>query len=442
MSMLILGIVLFALLVVLHEFGHFIVARRNGVEVEEFGIGFPPRLYGKKVRGTLFSINLIPLGGFVKQKGESDSDRRPGTFGATSFWVKAKILMAGVGMNIATAALLVLILALTQLPTMLPDQYQVPSDQTIVEEKLIAARIAESSPVRKAGIPEGSVIREIAGSPVRTQEDIRRIGKNHRHQEVEIRYSPPEHDEVRSSRVRLGNTRPGFLGTEMEDTEGEGVRVGAVLQNSAAEEIGIAEGDVIHSVAGQEVGSREELTELTSDRAGQITEVAYTSQGQRQVGEARFGTGGVIEGVNVFPVQTSRYTWAAPLVALGITVQMIGLILAVAWDALTGLIAGAGMQAADGLTGPVGIVVILQSIGNFGIPYLLFLIVNISAALGVFNALPIPALDGGRLAVIGGARVLRHQLPEKVENGIHGVGFLVLLSLIVLITYVDIQRFF
>ena len=74
--LLILGLVLFVMLVVVHEFGHFIMARRNGVDVEEFGIGFPPQAWGKKLKsGMLFTINWLPLGGFVKPKGEHVEDK-------------------------------------------------------------------------------------------------------------------------------------------------------------------------------------------------------------------------------------------------------------------------------------------------------------------------------------------------------------------------------
>src|SRR6266581_4953519 len=105
--LLVIGILLFIGLVVVHEFGHFIAARRNGVEVEEFGIFFPPRLYRRKTKaGWDFTINLLPLGGFVRLKGEHDSDTKPGTFGAASLWVKSKIMAAGVAMNLVTALVL------------------------------------------------------------------------------------------------------------------------------------------------------------------------------------------------------------------------------------------------------------------------------------------------------------------------------------------------
>src|SRR5438270_10713905 len=134
----VVGIVLFIGLVVVHEWGHFIVARRNGVEVEEFGIFFPPRLYTRKTKaGWLFSINALPLGGFVRLKGEHDSDTAPGSFGAASLWVKSKIMAAGVLMNLATALVLLTILALVGMPKLIPNQYTVKSDTKLITQPVI-----------------------------------------------------------------------------------------------------------------------------------------------------------------------------------------------------------------------------------------------------------------------------------------------------------------
>src|SRR5688500_13888277 len=115
--LLIVGLLLFVGLVVIHEFGHFIVARRNGVEVEEFGIGFPPRAWSKKTKsGFIFSLNWLPIGGFVKLKGETDSDKRPGSLGAATTRVKAKIMLAGVVMNLLIAFGLLTILGWVGMP--------------------------------------------------------------------------------------------------------------------------------------------------------------------------------------------------------------------------------------------------------------------------------------------------------------------------------------
>ena len=118
-----LGLLVLVVLVVLHELGHAIVAKRNGVVVEEFGIGFPPRGWSRKLKnGVLFSLNWLPLGGFVKLKGEYDSAKGKGTYGQASYWIKTKILLAGVAINWITAALLFAVISLWGLPKILPDQ--------------------------------------------------------------------------------------------------------------------------------------------------------------------------------------------------------------------------------------------------------------------------------------------------------------------------------
>src|SRR5690606_35259252 len=101
------GLLILVFLVVLHELGHAIVARRNGVVVEEFGIGFPPRAWKRKLKnGILFTLNWLPLGGFVKLQGEYDSADKKGDYGAASFWQKTKIILAGVLINWLIAAIL------------------------------------------------------------------------------------------------------------------------------------------------------------------------------------------------------------------------------------------------------------------------------------------------------------------------------------------------
>jgi len=149
---LIIGVILFIGLVVVHEFGHFIMARRNGVEVEEFGIFFPPRLFKYKTKaGWSFTINALPLGGFVKLKGEHDSDTEKGSFGAASLLAKSKIMIAGVAMNLITALLLLTFLAVIGLPKIVDNQFTVKSDTTLVANKVLIADIEKGSPAQKAG---------------------------------------------------------------------------------------------------------------------------------------------------------------------------------------------------------------------------------------------------------------------------------------------------
>lgn len=172
-ALFIIGLVLFVGLVVLHEFGHAIAARRNKVDVEEFGIGFPPRAWSRKLKnGTLFSLNWLPLGGFVRLKGEHDAATGPGTYGGASLWVKTKILLAGVLVNWLTAVLIFTILALIGLPKVLPNQFTVAGDTQVSKGDVKIGLITKDSPAEKSGLRVGDTIVSFAGQPVDDAEEL------------------------------------------------------------------------------------------------------------------------------------------------------------------------------------------------------------------------------------------------------------------------------
>ena len=150
----IVGLLILMFLVTAHEFGHFIAARKNGVEVEEFGIGFPPRAMAwRKVdgkwrrikktqwekmpgKGLILSLNWLPIGGFCQMKGESDAAKEKGSFGRASFWGKTKILFAGVAMNWLVAFIVLTVLAWIGMPHFLENQFQIDADtQTVVTKR-------------------------------------------------------------------------------------------------------------------------------------------------------------------------------------------------------------------------------------------------------------------------------------------------------------------
>lgn len=164
MLLIILGVLLLIGIVVLHELGHFYAARKSGVEVEEFGVGFPPRakVLGKK-NGTTYTLNWLPLGGFVKLKGEHDSDTTPGSFGAARLTDKVKIMVAGVIVNAATAVVLFSLIALAGLPKVFENQFSVASDNTIVTQEVIVANVAEGSPAEEAGLELRDDITKLSG---------------------------------------------------------------------------------------------------------------------------------------------------------------------------------------------------------------------------------------------------------------------------------------
>jgi regulator of sigma E protease len=178
----ILGFVLFISLVLIHEWGHFIASKKNGVTVEEFGLGFPPKAKSLGVhKGTEYTINWLPLGGFVKLKGEHDADRSKGSFGAASTKAKTLIMLAGVGMNLVTAFFLFTIVALIGMPNLSKtlgfEQFTVASDTKLIRDYdnkgvIKVESVVVGSPAEKAGIKSGDQIITINGIAIDSPEKL------------------------------------------------------------------------------------------------------------------------------------------------------------------------------------------------------------------------------------------------------------------------------
>ena len=184
-----LGLIILVFLIVVHELGHAIAARRNGVVVEEFGVGFPPRAWSKKLKnGVLFSLNWLPLGGFVKLQGEHDAATGKGDYGAASFWQKTKILLAGVLTNWFIAVILLTILAITGLPKVLPDQFVIASDTTTIQQPVEITALVADYPATKAGLKVGDKIIRFAGQEVPTAQALIDLTKLNKGKSVDVIY--------------------------------------------------------------------------------------------------------------------------------------------------------------------------------------------------------------------------------------------------------------
>jgi len=203
----IVGILILVFLVVIHELGHAIVAHRNGVVVEEFGIGFPPKAWGKKLKnGVLLTINWLPLGGFVKLQGENDAASRKGDYGAASFSTKTKILFAGVLVNWLMAIVLLSALALTGLPKVLTNQFSVAGDTTIATQPVRLASVVNGSPAEMAGFVQGDSIMLFDGKKVETSQALIDLTKQYRGKKVEIVYSRNNVEAERTVTLKNGDT--------------------------------------------------------------------------------------------------------------------------------------------------------------------------------------------------------------------------------------------
>ena len=183
------GLLILVFLVVVHELGHAIAARRNGVVVEEFGIGFPPRAWSKKLKnGVVFSLNWLPLGGFVRMQGENDAADKKGDYGAATFGQKTRILLAGVLINWLVAAILLTILAITGLPKIVDNQFSVPSDTKIIGKPVELTAMSNGYPAQKAGLQSGDEILDLAGKAVTTPEQFVNLTQENKGKIVSVVY--------------------------------------------------------------------------------------------------------------------------------------------------------------------------------------------------------------------------------------------------------------
>lgn len=163
----ILFIAILGILVFVHELGHFIMARKMGMAVEEFGFGFPPRLFGIKRGKTMYSINLIPVGGFVKIKGEQGDQRdADDSFAHKKIWQRAVVLSAGVAMNVLLAYVLISFGLAVGLPSV--STGSAPAHSTVTNQALQIIQVSNDSPAAAAGLSSGDIIKSIDQTSVQT----------------------------------------------------------------------------------------------------------------------------------------------------------------------------------------------------------------------------------------------------------------------------------
>ncbi|MCA9376065.1 MAG: RIP metalloprotease RseP [Candidatus Doudnabacteria bacterium] len=176
-------VVVLGLLVFVHELGHFIMAKRAGMKVEEFGFGFPPRLFGVKYKETIYSLNWIPLGGFVKIFGENGETDEAGSFRSKSFLQRFAVLIAGVTMNMALAWFLLSIVFGIGVPTVLETEDDAARAEDV---KVQVVDVATSSPAEEAGLQIGDEIRAVQGEAVESVEQAVSLVDARRGEETEL----------------------------------------------------------------------------------------------------------------------------------------------------------------------------------------------------------------------------------------------------------------
>lgn len=346
------------ILVLIHEFGHFLMAKRFGIKVEEFGFGIPPRAWGKKIGETIYSINWLPFGGFVKLMGEDEVASKSKGLNSRDFRAKPVdqriiVVVAGVIMNLILAWILFYTVIISQnfkiiYPTMEPAVY--------------IFRVEEGFPAKEAGIKEGEKLVEIDGQAVFEIDQAKKL-------------------------IQLKREEP--LTLTLADSDGRKKRKVSLTPKKVAEDTLIG---VIFSP---------------------IPFKTYTTPIQK-----------AFSGIS--------YSW-----------DLTRLTFAGLGSIIRDLASGNFGQASKSVAGPVGLAVLTNDILSVGwqaiLPYLWFVGI-ISLTLSIFNVLPIPALDGGRLLFLVIEAVSRRKIKEDIERQVHQIGFIILIALALLISFSDIRK--
>ncbi|MBI2098347.1 MAG: site-2 protease family protein [Candidatus Wildermuthbacteria bacterium] len=344
------------ILVILHELGHFFAAKKFGIKVEEFGIGLPPRLFGKKYGETIYSVNALPIGGFVRMEGEEKRSDSPDSFSKKPLWQRFCVVAAGVVVFWVVAVVIFTLLgATTGIPTALNDE-----QEDVINPHVRVIGIAADSPAASAGLKIGDTITYVAGQAVSTVREVQELSAAHTGEEVLLNVQRGE------------KTLELSLVPRETPPAGEGP-------------IGIA---------------------LT--RAGFVRYAWYEAPWQGLV--------------RTWHITTSIFATFGTLIS-----QVTG---------------GKGLPAGTQVSGPVGVVDLLKNSLALGVSSFLSFVAIISVYLAIFNTLPIPALDGGRMFFLLLEGIRRKPLSEKLEQRLILISFLVLIPFILWVTVNDIRRLF
>jgi regulator of sigma E protease len=382
-------LIILTILVVIHEAGHYFTAKFFGIKVEEFGFGFPPKALSIKKGETVYSINWLPIGGFVKLYGEDEAgggsvklkpsekvadEKR--AFYAQNVWKRALVVVAGVVMNTVLAMVIFYIFfVFSNFQTILPkigDYKFFGANQRIIEQGVVVENVAKNSPAAAIGIKPKSKILSVAGKKVTSQQGMLSVVAENKGKQIPISWQELTTKKIHTKKITPRVNPPknqGSLGIQFE----------------------------FSPVA--------------------LMVISYDTPTQKLFS-------GITQTLNIMP-------WQLDAIGSLITKSMKE---------------NNAKPVSEAVSGPVGIGFAVGSILQIpnikvAVLQLLNLAAIMSAALAFFNVLPIPALDGGRLFFILIEGITGRKVNQKVEGMIHTAGFVVLLGLILLITFQDLNRF-
>ena len=425
----VLGVLIFV-----HELGHFVAAKRIGIRVERFSLGFPPKLIGKKIGETEYCVSWIPLGGYVKMAGEhpdeSELTGAPWEFQSRKVWERMVVVFAGPLMNFVTAALIFW------------GMIGVSGLVTIKTTRI--GEIEEHSLAATSGLQAGDRILSVAGFPVDEWSDI---------------YAAVEQNEEPTLTVEVERESEVYTytlsGEDIEETSDYslglypfiGTEIGNVKKNMPASESGFKPGDTIIAVDGHPVERWDEMAELIHAKPGvpimvkwvrgdQTFEAEITPEKQK-----RMNAEGQWEEIGLIGIE--RKIDRNKVGLLSSMVLGFKQTLFVAEQTLIFVKKLILRQVSAKLVGgPITIARMAGETARSGLLYLFGLMAFLSINLAILNILPIPVLDGGHILFLLFEGMTRKPLSLKQRGILQQIGLAFLILLMVYVTYNDIIRLF
>jgi regulator of sigma E protease len=439
-------VIVIGILILIHELGHFIVARLAGVGVERFSIGFGPVLLRWRGKETEYCLSVIPMGGYVKMVGE-ESPLEGGSslasdpakaFAAKPLWARFLIVFAGPGMNFVLAAVIFAVVLATVGRPVWP---------------AIVGKVADGGPAAMAGLRSGDVVLKINGAAARNWEDLDRVVASSEGRPLQLTVVRDGTEVTLSLTSRRSVTRDPIFKEPREVWEiGAGPQltphIGAVNGDSPAARAGLQPGDAVVAVAGEPVFTPEDLMQAIQKRPGQTFELMVERGGRRQAltvtaerktekapsGEdvqvGRIGVSIVTRTVTYEPYPPLAAVWYGSVRTWDMTVVTVkGL-----WKILSRQI------DSSNIGGPIQIASEAGRQAREGLGSLALFTAIISVNLAVLNLLPVPMLDGGHLLFFLIEAVLGRPLSLKKREAAQQLGFVLLMLLMVYALYNDLVR--
>lgn len=420
--------VVLGIIVLVHEFGHFIAARLMGVRVETFSFGFGKKIFGKKIGDTDFRVSLFPLGGYIKMAGEDEyepDNLKPDEFQAKNRAQKMFILIMGPLMNIILALIILTGINITGVET---EKYK--------SEPPEIGLIAEGSTAMKAGLKEGDMVLSINGKEIKDWKEL----------ELEIGSNPDSIVDIVYEREGRRFSSKLMVESDNEYNIGDAglywkyrVMISSVKEGSPAFKSGIQPDDIIFSVNGKDI-TPFNVTEIISANPGKSLNF-------------RILRGGLFIEKEITPHKVeNRVEIGVGLIQYSPMIELkYGLIDAVSKSVkdtirLTLLVFDAfrkmviGKLSAKNLSGPIEIAKFSKRAFDSGLSDFFMLIAFISLQLGIVNLFPIPALDGGHLMIYSIESVIRREFSMKVKIALINIGFFILLTLMAFVILNDIAK--